>query len=112
MIFIAQPDRLAGLILGPGGAGLAGAHPARGARRRWPRSSCCRSRAVLVSLFAQQAVTFSADKLQPKLSRLSPLANAKRKFGTAGLVEFGKATRSSPRSRSRSSSTSRATSTG
>ena len=37
--------------------------------------------AVLVSLFAQQAVTFSGEKLQPKLSRLSLLANARRKFG-------------------------------
>ena len=47
--------------------------------------------AVLVSLFAQQAITFSGDKLQPKLSRLSLLANAKQKFGATGLVEFAKA---------------------
>ncbi len=47
--------------------------------------------AVLVSLFAQQAITFSGDKLQPKWSRLSVIANAKRKFGATGLVEFAKA---------------------
>ena len=46
---------------------------------------------MLVSLFAQQAITFSGDKLAPKLSRLSLLANAKQKFGAAGLVEFAKA---------------------
>ena len=47
--------------------------------------------AVLLSLFAQQAVTFSGDKLRPKLSRLSILGNARQKFGPHGLVEFTKA---------------------
>ena len=47
--------------------------------------------AVLVSLFAQQAITFSGEKLNPKLSRLSLIQNAKNKFGPTGLVEFGKA---------------------
>jgi flagellar biosynthetic protein FlhB len=46
--------------------------------------------AVLVSLFAQQAITFSGDKLAPKMSRISILSNAKQKFGPTGLVEFGK----------------------
>ena len=31
MVFIAHPDRLMGHVLGPGGPGLAGAHPRRGA---------------------------------------------------------------------------------
>ncbi len=90
-LFLGQPDRLEGLILGPGGAGLSGRILAQALEALAP-ILLMPIAAVLVSLFAQQAVTFSADKLQPKLSRLSPLANFKRKFGPAGLVEFGKAT--------------------
>src|SRR5690606_5339709 len=46
--------------------------------------------AVLVSLFAQQAIAFATEKLQPKASRLSIIQNAKQKFGPTGLVEFAK----------------------
>ncbi len=88
-IFIAQPDRLAGLVLGPGGAKLAGSILAEALASLSP-IFLVPIAAVLISLFAQQAVTFSGDKIQPKLSRLSILANAGRKFGPTGLVEFGK----------------------
>jgi flagellar biosynthetic protein FlhB len=88
-LFIAQPDRLQGLILGPGGPGLSAAIIGDALRPLAPLFLVPIA-AVLVSLFAQQAITFSGDKLQPKLSRLSLLANAKRKFGLSGLVEFGK----------------------
>ncbi len=47
---------------------------------------------VLAALFAQQALVFAPEKLAPKLSRISPLANAKNKFGREGLFEFGKST--------------------
>ena len=69
--------------------------------------------AVLVSLLAQQAITFSGEKLQPKLSRLSLLANAKTEVrrGRAGRVRQGRR-QARGRRRRRSSSTSRATSTG
>ena len=113
MVFIAQPDRLTGRILGPGGP-----RPLRlrsSARRcaRWRRSSWCRSRAVLVSLFAQQAITFSGEKLEPKLSRLSLLANAKQQVRRRpGSSSSPRRRSSSPPSPSRSSSISRATSTG
>lgn len=46
--------------------------------------------AVLAMLLAQRAVVFSGEKLMPKLSRISPLANARNKFGRAGLFEFAK----------------------
>ncbi|RGP35455.1 flagellar type III secretion system protein FlhB [Pseudotabrizicola alkalilacus] len=46
--------------------------------------------AVWLALFAQQAIVFAPDKLAPKLSRISPLATAKKKFGAEGLVEFAK----------------------
>lgn len=43
---------------------------------------------ALISLFAQRGLVFAPSKLQPKLSRLSPLSNAKQKFGRSGLFEF------------------------
>ncbi len=46
--------------------------------------------AALASLVAQRALTFSPEKLMPKISRVSILANAKNKFGPTGLVEFAK----------------------
>jgi flagellar biosynthetic protein FlhB len=90
MIFVAQPDRLTGRVLGPGGPRLSGAILAEALAALAP-VFLAPIAAVLVSLLAQQAVTFSGEKLRPKLARLSPLANAKRKFGAAGLVEFAKA---------------------
>lgn len=45
---------------------------------------------VLVVLLAQRAIVVAPSKLQPKLSRISPLANAKQKFGPQGLFEFAK----------------------
>ena len=90
MVFIAHPDRLMGHILGAGGPGMAGAILGEALWHLAP-VFLVPIVAVLLSLFAQQAVTFSGDKLRPKLSRLSILANAKRKFGATGLVEFAKA---------------------
>ncbi len=45
---------------------------------------------VIASLIAQQSVVFSLKKIKPKLSRLSIIDNAKKKYGTDGLVEFAK----------------------
>ncbi|MEM6303402.1 MAG: flagellar type III secretion system protein FlhB [Pseudomonadota bacterium] len=46
--------------------------------------------AVLAAVFAQRAMVFAPEKLKPKLSRISPISNAKNKFGRAGLFEFFK----------------------
>ncbi|PHR56096.1 MAG: flagellar biosynthesis protein FlhB [Robiginitomaculum sp.] len=43
---------------------------------------------VIVSMFAQQSITFSGSKIKPKLSNLSPVSNAKKKYGPGGLGEF------------------------
>jgi len=43
---------------------------------------------VLLSLIAQRAVVFSPSKIKPKLNKLSPIANAKKKYGAGGLGEF------------------------
>lgn len=45
---------------------------------------------VLLALVATKGFVFSGEKLAPKLSRISPLATAKQKFGLDGLFEFGK----------------------
>lgn len=45
---------------------------------------------TLVSLIAQQAIVFAPSKLEPKLSKISVLSNAKQKFGASGLFEFVK----------------------
>lgn len=46
---------------------------------------------VLGSLFLQRALIFAPEKLEPKMSRLSLIENAKSKFGRNGLFEFAKA---------------------
>lgn len=40
--------------------------------------------------FLQGALVFSGQKLQPKLSRVSPVKNAKQKYGADGLFNFAK----------------------
>ena len=46
---------------------------------------------VLGVLIAQRAIVFAPDKINPKLNRISPLQQAKQKFGAGGLAEFFKA---------------------
>lgn len=48
--------------------------------------------AILALLIGLRALVFAPQKLAPKLSRISPLANAKQKFGPSGLMEFAKST--------------------
>lgn len=45
---------------------------------------------VVAYLLASKTLIFTPDKLAPKLSRISPMATAKQKFGRSGLFEFGK----------------------
>ncbi|QQA42975.1 flagellar type III secretion system protein FlhB [Pelagovum pacificum] len=44
--------------------------------------------AALISIVARNGLLFTTDKLKPKLSRISPIATAKQKFGRSGLFEF------------------------
>ena len=43
---------------------------------------------ILALLIAQRSIVIAPSRIQPKLSRLSPVQNAKNKYGTRGLVEF------------------------
>ena len=45
---------------------------------------------ALLALFGQRGLTFSGEKLAPRLSRIDPMANAARRFGQSGLIEFAK----------------------
>ncbi|MFL4469479.1 flagellar biosynthesis protein FlhB [Tateyamaria armeniaca] len=46
--------------------------------------------AVLATIFAQRAFVAAPSKLEPKLSQISLIQNAKQKFGRNGFFEFGK----------------------
>ncbi len=48
--------------------------------------------AAVLAILAQGALVFAPEKLMPKLSRVSPLAIAKQKFGWEGLFTFLKST--------------------
>ncbi len=43
---------------------------------------------ALLTAFAQGALIFASTKLKPKLSRISPISNAKQKYGRDGLFNF------------------------
>ncbi len=43
---------------------------------------------ILISLVIQQAIVVAPEKIKPKLSRISPISNAKQKYGPTGMVEF------------------------
>jgi len=45
---------------------------------------------ILVLLIAQRGIVFAPSRILPKLSRLSPIENAKNKYGVRGMVEFAK----------------------
>ena len=45
---------------------------------------------ALLGAFVQGALTFAPTKLKPKLNRISPLNNAKQKYGSDGLFNFFK----------------------
>jgi flagellar biosynthetic protein FlhB len=45
---------------------------------------------VILSIMVQRGFVFAPTKLEPKLSRISPISQAKNKFGRSGLFEFAK----------------------
>ncbi len=89
MTLIDQPDRLAASLFTGNGepfsAGLLGAV----AMPLLPWFAIPMAM-VILSLVATRSFVVSTDKLVPKLNRISPLAQAKNKFGRTGLFEFAK----------------------
>lgn len=88
-ILLGEADRIAPLMLAPGGTATAGgmigtAVSTLGALIAVPASL------LLLYLIAQRAILFSPSKLEPKLSRISVISNAKQKFGSQGIFQFAK----------------------
>lgn len=88
-VSLGQADRIAPQLLAPGGLALAGGLMAPPmlvllAITGLPAAL------VLAGLAAQRAILFTPANLAPKLSRISPLANAGQKFGAQGLFQFAK----------------------
>ncbi len=88
-IFFDRPDLLAEIVFGEGGrhqvsylviSALAGAAVWLGFPYLF----------ALISAFLQGALIFAPSKLQPKLSRISPVSNAKQKYGREGMFNFAK----------------------
>ena len=50
----------------------------------------CLTFAVCAGLAIQRSVTFAPKRIEPKLSKISPLSNAKQKYGRDGMAEFAK----------------------
>lgn len=45
---------------------------------------------AILAVIAQRAFVVTPSKLEPKLSRINPIENARNKFGPSGLFEFAK----------------------
>ncbi|MEL6979995.1 MAG: flagellar type III secretion system protein FlhB [Pseudomonadota bacterium] len=87
--FIASPQLLIDKILGGGGPAIAGEIIGYSLLALAPLFLFPMA-AVIIVLFAQRAIVFAPSKLEPKLSRISPISNAGQKFGPTGLMEFAK----------------------
>lgn len=88
MVLLDQPDRLSTLMATGASGPLAGILLAFAA----PPIALLLLPPVLVLtvIAATKGFVVAPGKIAPKLSRISPLATAKHKFGKEGLVEFGK----------------------
>lgn len=92
MRLVDQPDRLAPLVFsgGPGKAALGGVLLGVGAALS--AFFLLPGLVALLSVLAQRSLVFATARLEPKLSRINPVENAKNKFGPSGLFEFAKNT--------------------
>lgn len=88
MVFLDQPDRLAGAM----GRGAATQITGLSLRMILPFAVLLLvpAAAAVLWLLASRSLVFAPTKLAFKGARLSILSNAKQKFGLAGLVEFAK----------------------
>ncbi|WP_353473535.1 flagellar type III secretion system protein FlhB [Salipiger sp. H15] len=86
---IDRPDRLLPLIFEDPAAGPVGGLMSGVLQAIWPWL-LAPALAVLLALLATRGLVFTPSKLAPKPSRLSPLENARNKYGPRGLFEFFK----------------------
>ncbi|MEM6904672.1 MAG: flagellar type III secretion system protein FlhB [Pseudomonadota bacterium] len=88
--FMARAETLAPKLLGPGGPGVSLEMMGQAMWGLAPLFALPFV-AVLLTILAQGALVVAPEKLEPKLSRIDPISQAKEKFGLTGLVEFAKA---------------------
>lgn len=86
---VAQPDRLAPLFFGDMARAPTGGLLAAVLKPVLPWLAVP-ALMVLLTLFASRTLLFTSSKLAFKFNRLSPVENAKNKFGRRGLFEFAK----------------------
>jgi len=86
-VLLSQPDIFARDVFSGGGTTQAGTLLWHIGRETLPWL-VAPAIAVLALSVATRSFVVAPEKLQPKLSRLSPLSNAKNKFGRSGLFEF------------------------
>ena len=87
--FLAAPDELAESVFGVNGRFAYGGlirHFVGGLSPWFLLPFIC----ALAIAFLQGALVFAGQKLQPKLNRVSPLKNAKQKYGSDGMFNFAK----------------------
>lgn len=87
--FIEQPERMTGLFFDGNAKPVTGQILTAGLGQALPLL-LAPTTFVLLTLFTTRGFVFSGKKLMPKGSRLSPLENAKNKYGRRGLFEFFK----------------------
>ncbi|MEY8803105.1 flagellar type III secretion system protein FlhB [Leisingera sp. XS_AS12] len=87
MAFLDQPDRLAPLFFDGSAAAPSGGFVGSAIKPILPWF-LVPFVFVLLSIIGQRALVFAPSKLEPKLSRISIISNAKNKFGRSGLFEF------------------------
>lgn len=88
-VFLGQADGLSGALLGPGGGRLSAGLVAAALAPLWPLL-VFPALFALAALAGQRAIVVATERLRPRLSRLSPIAGFKNKFGAAGLFDFFK----------------------
>lgn len=87
--FLDRPTDLARQFASPGAGDLSMILLVRIATVIFPLAAAPAA-VIAALLIVERGVVFVPSKIQPKLSRISPLQNARSKYGTRGLVEFGK----------------------
>lgn len=88
MVLFEQADRLAPLFMGGAGAVIGGMMGSLGLTLAV--FGALPLIATLAVLVMTRALIFTPDNLAFKMSRISPIATAKQKFGRTGLFEFAK----------------------
>jgi flagellar biosynthetic protein FlhB len=89
MAFLDRPAALADEVFGGGSAPVLGGITAAIALPLLP-FVVLPGVLALGALFATRSLVFAGERMKPKLNKISPIAQAKNKFGRAGLFEFAK----------------------